>query len=142
MQSFSLDARLAQDGLFISDMALSHLLLMNDARYPWLILVPRRAGAIELTDLTIGEQATLLAEINRATGALGHMADYDKLNIGMLGNVVSQLHVHIVGRRRGDHAWPGAVWGKGQPEPYPAHEAERCIEAVRLQLGAEMHPLG
>jgi diadenosine tetraphosphate (Ap4A) HIT family hydrolase len=137
---FILDERLAQDALFIADLALSRVMLMNDTRYPWLILVPRRAGVTELTDLTIGDQATLLAEINRAAAAIGKIAAFDKLNIGMLGNVVSQLHVHIVGRRHGDDAWPGPVWGRGEPPPYPTDAATRHVDALRRHLGDTRPP--
>lgn len=132
---FVLDERLQRDTLAVADLALSRLLLMDDARYPWLVLVPRRAGASELTTLAVGDQALLLAEINRAAAALTEVGPFDKLNIASLGNVVAQLHVHVVGRRPGDAAWPGPVWGHGPAQRYSDDEAERRVAALRRFLG-------
>jgi diadenosine tetraphosphate (Ap4A) HIT family hydrolase len=112
--SFHLDARLEADSAFIADGPLSQLRLMDDARFPWLVLVPRVPGATEWIDLDGASQRLLLAEINQAGALLRqHFAPIDKLNIGALGNIVRQLHVHVVGRREGDAAWPGPVWGVG-----------------------------
>lgn len=116
--AFELDARLAADTSPVISLPLCDVLLMNDTRYPWLVLVPRRAGLVELTDLEGAEQAVLWQEVNKASAALRSAASCDKLNLGLLGNVVRQLHVHIVVRRKGDEAWPGPVWGNGQPVPY------------------------
>jgi diadenosine tetraphosphate (Ap4A) HIT family hydrolase len=92
---------------------------MDDARFPWLLLVPRVPGASEWVDLEGGAQRLLLAEINQASALLRRQfAPIDKLNIGALGNLVRQLHVHVVGRREGDAAWPGPVWGAGLRRPY------------------------
>jgi diadenosine tetraphosphate (Ap4A) HIT family hydrolase len=110
---FELDPRLAADTAFVADWDLCRVLLMDDARFTWLILVPRRVHAIELDDLTFDDQAVLLREIDRAMALLRSVAPCDKLNIGMLGNIVAQLHVHVVARHRGDAAWPGPVWGSG-----------------------------
>jgi diadenosine tetraphosphate (Ap4A) HIT family hydrolase len=111
---FALDPRLAADTCPVASLALCDVRLMNDARYPWLILVPRRAGLVELTDLHADEQAVLWQEVNRAAAALRAVAPCDKLNLGALGNIVRQLHVHVVARVEGDAAWPGPVWGHGQ----------------------------
>jgi diadenosine tetraphosphate (Ap4A) HIT family hydrolase len=111
---FALDPRLAADTCPVASLALCDVRLMNDARYPWLILVPRRAGLVELTDLHADEQAVLWQEVNRAAAALRAAAPCDKLNLGALGNIVRQLHVHVVARVEGDAAWPGPVWGHGQ----------------------------
>ena len=117
--SIELDPRLATDTVFIADGPLSQLRLMDDARFPWLVLVPRVPGAIEWIDLDGAAQRLLLAEINQAGTLLReHFAPIDKLNIGALGNVVRQLHVHVVGRREGDAAWPGPVWGSGPRRSY------------------------
>lgn len=117
--SFTLDPRLAADSVFIADGPLSQLRLMDDARFPWLLLVPRVPGATEWIDLDGASQRLLLAEINQAGALLRqHFAPIDKLNIGALGNIVRQLHVHVVGRREGDAAWPGPVWGAGARRSY------------------------
>lgn len=116
---FPLDPRLEADSVFIADGPLSQLRLMDDARFPWLVLVPRVPGATEWIDLDGASQRLLLAEINQAGALLRqHFAPIDKLNIGALGNIVRQLHVHVVGRREGDSAWPGPVWGSGARRPY------------------------
>lgn len=117
--SFTLDPRLDADSVFIADGPLSQLRLMDDARFPWLLLVPRVLGATEWIDLDGASQRLLLAEINQAGALLRqHFAPIDKLNIGALGNIVRQLHVHVVGRREGDAAWPGPVWGAGARRSY------------------------
>jgi len=117
---FVLDERLAADTIGIGDLALSRLLLMNDARFVWLILVPRRPELAELIDLGVADRATLMDEIAAASRALIERPGVDKINVAALGNVVRQLHVHVVARRIGDAAWPGPVWGAGAPLPYDA----------------------
>ena len=118
-QPFRLDSRLARDSVFIADGPLSQLRLMDDSRFPWLLLVPRVPGATEWIDLDGTSQRLLLAEINQAGALLRqHFAPIDKLNIGALGNLVRQLHVHVLGRREGDAAWPGPAWGAGIRRPY------------------------
>ncbi|MET0256303.1 MAG: HIT family protein [Luteibacter sp.] len=136
-QVFDLDPRLAGDTLLVGDLPLCRVLLMGDARYAWLVLVPRRPGLVEVSDLPEDERALLWAEAGLAGSALRAMAPCDKLNIGALGNIVRQLHVHVVARTEGDAAWPGSVWGHGKPEAYPDGEAERRIEVLRgvLKLG-------
>lgn len=131
---FSLDSRLAADTLPVGDLALSSVRLMNDGRFPWLVLVPRRAGAIEVVDMTEADQGALLREIRAACAALRALHAPDKLNVAALGNVVAQLHVHVIGRFRDDPAWPRPVWGVGQAEPYPpgAGEAEAARFAAAL----------
>jgi diadenosine tetraphosphate (Ap4A) HIT family hydrolase len=108
------------------------VLLMNDARFPWLVLVPRKAGAVEFYDLDEGERATAAEEIARAARALKHMSGSDKINLGALGNVVPQLHLHVVARRMTDAAWPGPVWGAGGAIPYPDLKAaaERILRTL------------
>jgi len=115
--SFELDDRLARDALIIGDWPLSRVLLMNDARWPWLILVPRRDGMVELTDLEPADQTQLMAEAGRAARFLKTHVKVDKINVGALGNIVRQLHLHIVARFVGDPAWPGPVWGHGAAAP-------------------------
>ncbi len=129
--SFALDARLAQDTDFICDLPLCRVLLMNDVRWPWLILVPRRAGLVEITDLDARERATLVEETARAADWLKAYAKADKTNVGALGNIVRQLHVHVVARRAGD---PGPVWGFGAAIPYEEAAFTATIEAARKGL--------
>lgn len=133
---FTLNPHLAADTAFIADWELSRLLLMDDVRFPWLILVPRREGLIELDDLREDDQHTLLREISRAMQLLRDIAPCDKLNIGMLGNIVQQLHVHIVARRSDDTAWPGPAWGCGTAQPYDA--AARDMLTGRLRNPPEI----
>ena len=118
MTEFTLHPRLASDTAFVADWPLCHVLLMNDARYPWLILVPRRAGATELFDLDPVDRVQLTDEIARASQTLKRACFAAKINVGALGNLVPQLHVHIVARNPGDPAWPGPVWGHSPAVPY------------------------
>ncbi len=132
--SFALDERLERDTLAIGDMPLSRVLLMNDARWPWLILVPRREGLVELTDLEASDRARLIEEAALAAGFLKAHAKADKINVGALGNVVRQLHLHVVARLVGDAAWPGPVWGFGGAVPYGEAQARALIAAAREAL--------
>jgi diadenosine tetraphosphate (Ap4A) HIT family hydrolase len=135
--SFALDPRLAADTLPIGDLALSRALLMNDARYPWLILVPRRAALSEIVELAAEDRAVLIEEIAAASAFLRAQPRVDKLNVGALGNVVKQLHVHVLGRAVGDSAWPGPVWGVGARQPYAAERAAALIAQARAALAVE-----
>lgn len=132
---FDLDPRLAGDTLVVGDLALCRVLLMRDARFAWLVLVPRREGLVEIADLPADDRARLWREVDEAAAALRAAAPCDKLNVGALGNIVRQLHVHIVARREGDAEWPGPVWGSGTAEPYADGVAERLVEALRAGLG-------
>ena len=127
MPDFTLDPRLAADTAFIADWDLSRVLLMNDARYAWLILVPRRPGAVELSDLSSPHRTTLMNEIARAVQMLKQQTGAAKINVGALGNVVPQLHIHIVARNPGDPAWPGPVWGHSPAVPYTAEARDAFI---------------
>ena len=111
--SFALDPRLAADTLAVGDLSLSRVLLMNDRRYPWLILVPRREDLREIVDLDAQARAALIEEIAAASRFVRSLPGVDKINVGALGNIVAQLHVHVIGRAVGDPAWPGPVWGVG-----------------------------
>ena len=133
---FDLDPRLAADTIPVGDLALSSVLLLNDARFPWFVLVPRRAGATEITDLTEADFAALMDEIRTATRVMLDLAKPDKVNLGALGNVVAQLHVHVVGRFRSDPAWPGPVWGHGARQPYPDHAAAALVERAAALFAA------
>jgi len=131
---FVLDPRLAADTHLVTSLPLCDVLLMNDARYPWLILVPRHAGLVEITDLDTDAQATLWQEVNRASAALRALVPCDKLNLGALGNIVRQLHVHLVARCEGDAAWPGTIWGHGKAEMYEPIARDHMIDDLRKTL--------
>ena len=128
---FALDPRLAADSAFIADGPLSQLRLMNDARFAWLVLVPRVADAVEWVDLDGNQQRLLLAELNLAARLLRASGPCHKLNIGALGNIVRQLHVHVIARNEGDAAWPGPVWGSGAPRKASPSELQEKV--CRLQ---------
>lgn len=136
-EHFRLDPRLASDTVFIADWSLCRVLLMDDARFPWLVLVPRRAQLVELDDLDEVGRTRLLREIQRAAHALRRVATCDKLNLGILGNIVRQLHVHIVARTRNDAAWPGPVWGHGPARPYALDARSTLIAALQHEIGDE-----
>jgi diadenosine tetraphosphate (Ap4A) HIT family hydrolase len=132
--SFTLDPRLAADTVLIGDLPLSRALLMNDARYPWAILVPRRAGLVEITDLAATERARLMEEAAAVADAISALPEVEKVNVGALGNIVRQLHVHVVGRRPGDAAWPGPVWGSGVAVAYEDAAVEARLGWMRRRL--------
>lgn len=121
----------------VGDLPLSRLLLANDANYPWLLLVPRCAGASEIIDLADAEQIALAAEIARVCRALKAVAPCDKLNVAALGNVVPQLHVHVIARRRDDPAWPRPAWGAAPARDYDPAARERLVAALRRELWPE-----
>lgn len=129
--SFVLHPRLEADAFFVADWPLCRVLLMNDARYPWLILVPRREGATEMMDLPVQARALLMEEIAKAGEAVRGRAGVTKVNIGALGNLVPQLHVHVLGRHPGDPAWPGPVWGHSPAVSYETSARDALIVAVR-----------
>ncbi|MCK9488158.1 MAG: HIT family protein [Xanthomonadales bacterium] len=119
---FQLHPQLVADSHPVCDLPLSTVRLIDDVRWPWLILVPRRPFASEVVDLAHGDQLALLVEISKVSRVLQRQYRTDKLNIAALGNLVPQLHVHIICRRKDDAAWPRPVWGVGTPEPYrPEH---------------------
>ena len=127
---FSLDPRLQQDTLAVGDFPLCRLLLMNDAQFPWFILVPRRADVSEVFDLDAVDQLALWQETTALAAALKDSFAADKMNVATLGNMVSQLHMHVIVRRKSDPAWPAAVWGRYPTVPYQAEE----VAAIRQKL--------
>ena len=133
--TWSLHPQLAQDTTPVGDLALSRVLLANDANYPWLILVPRLPGLRELIDLEENAQVQLLGEIAAASRALKDITECEKLNIAALGNQVAQLHVHVIGRRHNDAAWPKPVWGAAPPIAYSPQLRDGFIDALRRRLG-------
>jgi diadenosine tetraphosphate (Ap4A) HIT family hydrolase len=133
--SWTLHPQLAADSVPIGDLALSRVLLANDANYPWLILAPRRPALVELTDLDDAGQRELLGEINTAARALKAATSCDKLNIAALGNQVVQLHIHVIARLRGDAAWPKPVWGSASPLAYTPEKHAALVAVMRQRLG-------
>ena len=135
---FTLHPTLARDTVEVARLPLCRALLMNDRRFPWLILVPEREGIREIHELPPADRAALIEEIARAGEALRRLFQPDKLNMGALGNIVPQLHVHVVARAAGDPAWPGPVWGSGAAVPYSEGE----IEEARARLAAALARTG
>ena len=132
---FVLDARLQQDTLQIGDFPLSRLMLSNDANYPWFILVPRRADISELFELDAGDQEQLWRETTFLAQLLKSVFAADKMNVATLGNVVSQLHMHVIVRQADDIAWPAPIWGRHPAQPYTAEQLAAVIERLRGKLG-------
>jgi len=136
-EPFELHPRLAADSFVLGDFPLCRLLLMNDAQYPWFILVPRRVGAREIYLLEERDQQQLLRESSQLSRALMEAYRGEKLNVAALGNVVPQLHVHHVVRYANDAAWPGPVWGRQPARPYAAAEKLGRCEALWPLLPGE-----
>lgn len=134
---FSLDSRLQQDTQVMGDFPLCRLLLMNDANYPWFILVPRREAVSELFQLDTADQQRLWLETTRLAETLKDAFVADKMNVATLGNVVSQLHMHVIVRRREDQAWPAPVWGRHPARAYEAAEIAAIRERLRLVLTSD-----
>jgi len=132
--TFTLDSRLAADSIVLGDMLLSRVLLMNDARFPWLILVPRRPNLREFLDLAATERAILMEEIAKVSSALKDVTQAEKLNVAALGNMVPQLHVHVIARFAGDPAWPNPVWGRGPAKPYEDDAAAKFSAEIGRYL--------
>lgn len=118
MPAFEIDERLQRDGLLITTLGLCQLRINNDRRWPWLVLIPQRDGVSEIFDLTPLDQAMLTFETNMVAAALKKVTEATKINVGALGNIVRQLHVHVIARSEGDANWPGPVWGFGSAEPW------------------------
>ncbi|MFN7101246.1 MAG: HIT family protein [Pseudorhizobium sp.] len=119
MRDFALDERLERDSELVTVLGLCQLRLLKDSRWPWLMLVPQRQGISEIFELTPLDQALLTFETNSVASALKKATGARKINVGALGNIVGQLHVHVVARQEGDPNWPGPIWGYGSAEPYP-----------------------
>jgi len=135
--AWKLDAQIERDTARVGDLTLSHVRAMNDATYPWLVLVPRRANVTEIIDLSEPDRVQLMTEISVVAAALKDVTGCDKLNIGAIGNLVPQLHIHIVARRRGDPTWPKPVWGAAPPVAYEPQTLDVFIAAVREAVGIQ-----
>ena len=132
--AFDLDPRLKADTLFAASLPICDVLVMNDARYAWLIGVPRVAGASEWHDLGDEVRTQAFEEVMALSQIIASIAGVEKVNIGALGNIVRQLHVHIIGRHASDPAWPGPVWGHSPAQPYATGAADTLIQAVKRLL--------
>lgn len=132
---FRLDEQLANDTMKVGDLPLSTILLMNDCRFPWAIVVPRRDGLVELHDMTPADRRDLLEETVRVSAALQKLTGAKKMNVAALGNQVRQLHMHVIARTEFDDAWPKPVWAAGERVPYKDGEAQACAETLRAALG-------
>ncbi len=131
---FILDSKLSQDSFVVCDLKISQLLLMNDSNYLWLILVPKKADLVELTDLSFAEQVEVLKEINLIGQILKEEFFAQKLNIAALGNVVKQLHIHVIGRFENDASFPKPVWGTVASKPYEQKIAQELIKKLQLKI--------
>ncbi len=119
MTDFAVDPVIVSLTRKLADWPLCRVFLYNDSRYQWGLLVPRRPGAVEMADLSADDQQQLMAEIVKLSNLIRPLPGVEKLNVGNLGNIVTQLHVHVIGRFQGDPAWPGPVWGHSDPKPWP-----------------------
>ena len=133
---FDLHPRLAQDSDPLTLLPLCQVRLMKDARYPWLLLIPARNGLVELHQLEADDRGRLIEEIALASRTLEALFSPDKINVGALGNMLPQLHVHVIARRQGDPAWPGPVWGRGEAVAYEPAEKAETIERLKAALAA------
>lgn len=128
---FILHQRLKEDTIEITRLKLSRVLLMRDSSFPWLILVPGRENIREIHELSMEDRAVLIEEISLASQVIERLYMPDKINVGALGNLVPQLHIHVIGRFRTDRAWPGPVWGTGPAEPYSDEELGTVCERLK-----------
>ena len=147
MAEFALDPAFVATAAELGELDLCHVRLQLDARYPWVVLIPRVSGARELEDLSPAERAALIEETVLAGAAVRAVAEVlglgvDKLNVGALGNVTPQLHVHVLGRRVGDPAWPGPVWGHSAGVAYAPDVLEQAVGAARSALGLQTFRVG
>jgi len=136
-QEISLDPRLASDSAAIGRLSLCEVRLQDDARFPWLVLVPQREGMSELFELSFSDRAAAIEEVAQCAAELRAVTQCLKINVGALGNIVRQLHIHVVARNEGDAAWPGPVWGVGTRVPYS--ETEKSDLIARLRSALAMH---
>ena len=132
--TFQLHPQLAQDTWLVTDLPLCRVLLMNETRYPWVILVPRQQDIREIHELTAMERQPLWQESDQLSRALMKLFKPDKLNIAALGNVVPQLHIHHIARFTQDEAWPAPVWGRFSPKPYTEQAAQDLIQSILKSL--------
>lgn len=131
---FTLHPRLAADSQWIGELALCQVRLINDQRFPWLLLIPQRPNITELHELNAEDYIQLFEEIRQLAAPFQRLYQADKLNVATLGNMVPQLHLHLVARHSQDAAWPGPVWGNGQAIPYSEENLTKQVDLIRDQL--------
>lgn len=134
MTGFQLNHRLAADSHAVCALELCDVRLMNDSRYCWLLLIPKRANLSEWHELAPEDAAQLSSEISRASAALNAISGADKINVAAIGNMVRQMHVHVVARHEGDETWPGTVWNSGTAVSYEAGELEALCKKISQEL--------
>ena len=134
MSEFELDGRIARDSDLIATLDLCQLRIQNDSRWPWLVMVPQRADMTEIFELSEADQALLSAEVNHVAAALKAITGATKINVGALGNIVRQLHVHVIARFEGDANWPGPIWGYGSAEPYDSDKRQALVNILMEKL--------
>ncbi len=134
MSEFELDGRIARDSDLIATLDLCQLRIQNDSRWPWLVTVPQRADMTEIFELSEADQAHLSAEVNQVSAALKATTGATKINVGALGNIVRQLHVHVIARFEGDANWPGPIWGYGSAEPYDGEKRQALMNRLMEKL--------
>ena len=134
MSEFELDGRIARDSDLIATLDLCQLRIQNDSRWPWLVMVPQRADMTEIFELSEADQALLSAEVNHIAAALKEITCATKINVGALGNIVRQLHVHVIARFEGDANWPGPIWGYGSAEPYDGEKRQALMNRLMEKL--------
>lgn len=141
MSDFEVHEQLLNNCTVIGDASLCRVLLMNDARFPWLILVPRIEGLRDFHEVRVDDRSALFSEIESASLAVKKLIDADKINVAALGNQVPQLHVHVIGRLTSDEAWPGPVWGVGEPVQYERTEHDQRIRLVANAMRLAMYSI-
>ena len=134
MSEFELDGRIARDSDLIATLDLCQLRIQNDSRWPWLVMVPQRADMTEIFELSEADHALLSAEVNDVAAALKEITCATKINVGALGNIVRQLHVHVIARFEGDANWPGPIWGYGSAEPYDSEKRQALVNTLMEKL--------
>lgn len=136
MSNFTLHPRLEADSLLVGQLPLCQLRLINDSRYPWLLLVPALPNLVEITDLSAEDYQQLWHEVHHVSAGLQNWCQPDKLNVATLGNLVPQLHLHVIARFKTDATWPGPVWGQGPAVAYSPQELERLLPQLRQLLAS------
>lgn len=131
---FTVHSKLSDDTIYIGSLPLCEVLLMNDCRFPWMILVPRIPNLQDFHEIPTNHQDALFREIEQASTAIQKVWSVNKMNVAALGNQVSQLHIHVIGRRTTDDAWPQPVWGHGTPRPYNSQSKSTTIQSLKDEL--------
>ena len=134
MNEFKLNFRLLEDSTFVTKLNVSQVRLNHDARFPWLILIPEIAGLKELHDIPDGKQAIVQKEVNFCSAALQELTSADKMNVAALGNLVPQLHIHVIARNQNDNAWPQPVWSEGEAKPYGEEDLAELVNKLKQRL--------